>query len=102
MIERVFYLVEEGTVHISGELIYNGDSQLEYIEYAGCYIPVAELDDAICFAEEQSKQYYCKVTEEEGEIIDREYFGGEPGEILQLSDANPNTRPGCYVTFVER
>ena len=100
MIERVFYIVEEGVVHISGELLDNGDGRLEYLEYVGCFIPVDELTaDAITDAEEQCHQYYRKITETEGETIAREYFDGNPGSILQLAEVNVTTKPGCYVSF---
>ncbi len=100
MEERIFYIVEDDVVHISGELLYNGDGQLEYLEYVGCYVPIKNLGrDAICYAMEQSKQYYSKITEEEGKAIAREYFAGEPGSTLLFSEVNAKTSPGYYVSF---
>ncbi|MBR0420251.1 MAG: hypothetical protein IJI66_13910 [Erysipelotrichaceae bacterium] len=100
-LEKIFYQVEKGNVHISGEILFNdGNGRYELIEYTFCEVPIRNLSwDSIMDAEEQCQQYYRYLEESEVEEIAESYFDGSAGKLLQLSDVNKKTEAGCYFSL---
>lgn len=106
--EVTFYQIEEDEgkkyAHISGDLLYNGDGQLELIEYTFGYIPIEELnEDDLYDRLSQFKQYYRKITDEEGKGLIDTYFNGDPsliqdGDLFAVTEETPC---GCYRHFWE-
>ena len=100
--EAQFYIVEGDDVHIEGELLYNGDGQLELLEYTWLYVPKKDCKNTDLVAEmmREVKQYYQKLTNEEGYEILNNYFDPKWNvKRLDFKDITEETPNGCYISY---
>ncbi|MBQ6148518.1 MAG: hypothetical protein IJI83_03115 [Oscillospiraceae bacterium] len=103
--ETVFYEVDQKnkSVYISAELVYNGNDELELIEYVGGDgLDYRNLNSLKLYSElTNTDQYYEKLTQEQGKDLIKNYFAGLSKTIRNgdLFNVNRNTPSGCYRYF---
>lgn len=104
--DRYFYIIEQGNggkvIHMQGNIYYNDEKQCyEHAEWTFLYLEISEakymLDTDVFYNYVDERiSYFDDITEEVMFARVENYFDGEPGIELHISDITKNTPCGCY------
>lgn len=103
--DRYFYIIEQGisqkVIHMQGNIYASDDGKYTYAEWTFLYMEIPEAKNRIeagTFFEHINMQisYIGDISQEAVTEAMENYFDGEPGTELHISDITENTPCGCY------
>lgn len=108
--DKYFYIIEQdenGTkfIHLEGNIYYNdvdeSDTCYRVAEWTFLYLTVDEakfmMNDGTFFDYVNERvAYLTDITEQQAEDMCEDFFDGQPGAKLNITDINDSTPCGCY------
>ena len=108
--DKYFYIIEQDDndnkfIHLEGNIYYNdaddSDACYRAAEWTFFYLAIDEViamtkDNTFFDYVNERVDYLQDVTEQQAEEMCKNFFDGQPGTKLNITDINDSTPCGCY------
>lgn len=108
--DKYFYIIEQDDdgnkfIHLEGNIYYNDadetDACYRVAEWTFLYLTVDEViamvnDDTFFEYVNERVNYLQNVTEQQAEDMCADFFDGQPGTKMHISEVTQDTPCGCY------